>query len=485
MSKTGRTTWHRSVYQAAAILGLGLMLGLVPRAARAVCTGDCDNSGDVQINEIITCVNIALGTAVVSTCSACDPDNSGDVQINEIIQAVNAALTSCPVPTGACGDGVKNGSEDCDVGGTCVGGMKASTACTKDSDCLTGTDTSAPANTGICLEGSKTLTVCSSDSDCPASKCVRCKTFGGAAIPGDSTHTCSATCSFETTVPYDLVAGVVSGTDIQPGTSGAVVHGEILTIPLPLVGGQTLLVGKQTTDGKIAAVIPADSVQLPAIPVSTIACACVRGAAAKTCGGTIFEADGSLTADCTPVFTAGDSVCAGGKPCTFVHGAGNSASGFIYCNAGASGIDVTQTQNAGGSSGVAGPPVLTFSGSNAPAGSALIANTQAIGTVVGACAGTDPAYGADGQFCTPDDPASSRGTPSTLPNTTGKAIARIDNANATDDDTIGPFDISGTSFSCSALAGGSASGVSLAGAFTSLAQPTVGDIVVTSLQKSQ
>jgi cysteine-rich repeat protein len=378
-----------------------------------------------------------------------------------------------------CGNGIIDPGEDCDVGGTCIGGMKASIACGKDSDCLTGTDTNDPANTGACLEGQKALTVCSSDTDCPASKCVRCKTFGGAAIPGDSTHTCSATCSFETTVPYNLVPGVVSGIDIQAGTSGAVVHGEILTIPLPLVGSQTLLVGKPTADGKVAAVIKADTVVLPAIPVSTIACACVRGVAAKTCGGTIFEADGSQTADCTPVFTAGDSVCAGGKPCTFVHGEGNSASGFVYCTAGASGIDYTETQNSGGSSGVSGPPVIVFSGTNAPAGSALIVNTQAIGTVVGSCTGSDPAYGTDGQFCTADDPASSRGTPATLPSTTGNATVRIDNANATDDDTIGPFSISGRPFNCSALTGGQASGAILADAFTSLNQPTVGDIAVT------
>jgi hypothetical protein len=238
MNKTGRTTWHRSVYQAAAILGLGLMLGLVPRAAQALpCVGDCSGDGEVAINEIITCVNIALGSAQLSTCTSCDANGDGEVAINELILAVNSALNGCTPATAACGNGVVESGEDCDVGGTCVGGMKASTACTKDSDCLTGTDTTAPANAGICLDGQKAFTVCSSDSDCLASKCVRCKTFGGATITGDSTHTCSATCSFETAVPYNFVQGVVSGTDIQPGTSGSVVHGEILTIPLPLVGG--------------------------------------------------------------------------------------------------------------------------------------------------------------------------------------------------------------------------------------------------------
>ena len=60
------------------------------------CVGDCDGSGDVQINEMITCVNIALGTAAVSTCSACDSNHDGLVEINEIIAAVNNALNGCP-----------------------------------------------------------------------------------------------------------------------------------------------------------------------------------------------------------------------------------------------------------------------------------------------------------------------------------------------------------------------------------------------------
>lgn len=68
-----------------------------PLASPGPCVGDCNGDGHVEINEIITCVNVALGTAAVSTCSACDPDNNGDVQINEIVQAVNNALNGCPV----------------------------------------------------------------------------------------------------------------------------------------------------------------------------------------------------------------------------------------------------------------------------------------------------------------------------------------------------------------------------------------------------
>jgi hypothetical protein len=62
----------------------------------SACPGDCDNSDSVQINELISCVNIALGNAPLSNCPACDPDGGGSVAINELIAAVNASLTGCP-----------------------------------------------------------------------------------------------------------------------------------------------------------------------------------------------------------------------------------------------------------------------------------------------------------------------------------------------------------------------------------------------------
>jgi hypothetical protein len=70
------------------------------------CVGDCYCDGDVSISEIITCVNIALGNAPLSTCSACDPDGDGQVEIHELILAVTAAMDGCtwtpirPTPTG-------------------------------------------------------------------------------------------------------------------------------------------------------------------------------------------------------------------------------------------------------------------------------------------------------------------------------------------------------------------------------------------------
>jgi hypothetical protein len=49
----------------------------------------------VAINELITGVNIALGSANVSTCSSFDVNGDGSVAINELISGVNGALNGC------------------------------------------------------------------------------------------------------------------------------------------------------------------------------------------------------------------------------------------------------------------------------------------------------------------------------------------------------------------------------------------------------
>jgi hypothetical protein len=41
-------------------------------------------------------VNIALGTGNITACRAGDTDNSGTIEINEIVAAVNKGLSGCP-----------------------------------------------------------------------------------------------------------------------------------------------------------------------------------------------------------------------------------------------------------------------------------------------------------------------------------------------------------------------------------------------------
>ncbi|MDX2167267.1 MAG: hypothetical protein SF182_09395 [Deltaproteobacteria bacterium] len=59
------------------------------------CTGDCNGDGEVTINELITGVNIALGSAPLSQCPAFDANGDDNVAINELIAAVGAALEGC------------------------------------------------------------------------------------------------------------------------------------------------------------------------------------------------------------------------------------------------------------------------------------------------------------------------------------------------------------------------------------------------------
>lgn len=60
----------------------------------AACTGDCDGSAEVTINEIVTMVGMALEQG--GSCAAGDRDGDGRITIDEILQAVQHSLMGCP-----------------------------------------------------------------------------------------------------------------------------------------------------------------------------------------------------------------------------------------------------------------------------------------------------------------------------------------------------------------------------------------------------
>ena len=379
------------------------------------------------------------GNGIVDAAEECDDGNG----VNGDGCAVN-----CTQPR--CGNGIVDAAEECDDFGTCIGSANAGDGCAAAHDCPGGT----------------------------------CTTFGGDG--------CAANCTRESELTFDLVPGRVQGLglDLVAGTSGAVLRSDILTIPLPFGGSQTLTTGKER-NGQMPVVIKAGSVHFIRVPLSNFTCYCPRAIAAKTCGGTVVEPDGvTPSTDCTPGFTAGDSVCAGQKPCAFVHGPGNSASGVIGCD-GFDGVNVQLTQDAGGSSGTAGPPVLTLNGAGGP-GSALLSATHALGggrgggCGVGGCGGFSPpscagqdvsVYGPDGEFCTDDDPQAQRGIPVTVPVTTGTATGQLLDANTNDYNSIGPFSVTGAPFRCREL---DVAGTALASTFTELAT-SFGDVLYTSI----
>ncbi len=384
-------------------------------------------------------------------------------------------ITNTPGPQ-ICGNGVVEGDEECDDGGICIGGDNAGTACTSESDCI---------GNGVCVSGAKIGSACTSDLDCPGSQCVRCRTFGGDG--------CAANCTFES-----QVTGLLG-----PGTKAQLYNETFTTSPLSLniTGWQTFTIGK-VRNGELPVVVRAEDATLDRISVSTLACACVRTVAAKTCGGTLFEADGqTLATDCSLVDN-----CAGlGKPpCAFLHGPGNAISGTIGCS-GFGPVEMTWTQDAGGtpppSPGTpppgSGPPVISLSGTG-PAGSGLFLTTVRIGNVSGACPvtpvptptpGGTPTpfpYGPDGLFCTDDDPEEFRGNPNSIPLMTGLVQVRVLNhyhsvlKKAVPIPTLAPAGIQGAPFDCAAMLGPDPSvvGASIVGGFTSLNLPTLGDIAV-------
>jgi hypothetical protein len=78
-----------------------LLVGIVARQAAAApqpqCIGDCDGDRKVAINELVSLVNIALGTGTAAACASgtCD----GEVEISCLVRAVNSALDGCPMVT--------------------------------------------------------------------------------------------------------------------------------------------------------------------------------------------------------------------------------------------------------------------------------------------------------------------------------------------------------------------------------------------------
>ena len=61
-------------------------------------SGDCNFDQTVMVNELVTGVNVALGTLPVDACVEADVNGDGKVAINEILTAVNAALSGVPDP---------------------------------------------------------------------------------------------------------------------------------------------------------------------------------------------------------------------------------------------------------------------------------------------------------------------------------------------------------------------------------------------------
>jgi hypothetical protein len=62
------------------------------------CVGDCNRDHVVTVDEILTMVNISLGSAPIINCLRGDGNGDGVITVDEITQAINNDLNGCPVP---------------------------------------------------------------------------------------------------------------------------------------------------------------------------------------------------------------------------------------------------------------------------------------------------------------------------------------------------------------------------------------------------
>jgi len=65
-------------------------------ATRKLQVGDCDLSGQIDGNELLAGINVALGSAVIDTCRDGDTDGNWKISVDELVNSVNAAVHGVP-----------------------------------------------------------------------------------------------------------------------------------------------------------------------------------------------------------------------------------------------------------------------------------------------------------------------------------------------------------------------------------------------------
>ncbi len=61
-----------------------------------LCPGDCDFSGGITVDELVTGINMALGDATLAWCVGFDESGEGRVSVDELVTNINFALAGCP-----------------------------------------------------------------------------------------------------------------------------------------------------------------------------------------------------------------------------------------------------------------------------------------------------------------------------------------------------------------------------------------------------
>lgn len=96
-----------------------LFLLFTPAAHAQQCVSDCEGDGVVTVDELLRCINIALGSTATEDCPSCDANDDTAVTVDELIRGVTAALNNCVVRielAGSCLQPGGDGLVPCDPG---------------------------------------------------------------------------------------------------------------------------------------------------------------------------------------------------------------------------------------------------------------------------------------------------------------------------------------------------------------------------------
>lgn len=84
-------------FGALVIAAFAVVVAAAPPGVAQTCLGDCDHSGDVTVDELLSMVSIALGAESFSSCNAGDGNGDSLITVEEILSAIERALSGCPI----------------------------------------------------------------------------------------------------------------------------------------------------------------------------------------------------------------------------------------------------------------------------------------------------------------------------------------------------------------------------------------------------
>ncbi|HYD50533.1 MAG TPA: M20/M25/M40 family metallo-hydrolase, partial [Terriglobales bacterium] len=83
------------IFERIAFSALALIVAAANASAQTVCSGDCDGDGEVIVAELLTGINIALGSAAIASCTGLDRDGDLQITVDELTAATGNALIGC------------------------------------------------------------------------------------------------------------------------------------------------------------------------------------------------------------------------------------------------------------------------------------------------------------------------------------------------------------------------------------------------------